>query len=72
MLVWLLLTKRCRFAPEKASLLSLLIVFAVPFIWYFLVRNHSMVHYWMTHRNLAAAAFALSGFVCFSMKERER
>ena len=71
-LVWLLLTKRCRFAPEKASLLSLLIVFAVPFIWYFLVRNHSMVHYWMTHRNLAAAAFALSGFVCFSMKERER
>ena len=71
-LVWLLLTKRCRFAPEKSSFLSLLIVFAVPFIWYFLVRNHSMVHYWMTHRNLAAAAFALSGFVCFSMKERER
>ena len=71
-LVWLLLTKRCRFAPEKESLLSLAAAFAVPFVWYFLVRNHSMVHYWMTHRNLAAAAFALSGFVCFSMKERER
>lgn len=70
-LVWLLLTKRCRFAPEKESLLSLAAAFAVPFVWYFLVRNHSMVHYWMTHRNLAAAAFALSGFVCFSMKERE-
>lgn len=71
-LVWLLLTKRCRFAPEKGSLLSLAAAFAVPFVWYFLVRNHSMVHYWMTHRNLAAAVFALSGFVCFSMKERER
>jgi len=71
-LVWLLLTKRCRFAPEKESLLSLAAAFAVPFVWYFLVRNHSMVHYWMTHRNLAAAVFALSGFVCFSMKKRER
>ena len=71
-LVWLLLTRRCRFAPEKAGLPSLLIAFAVPFVWYFLVRNHSMVHYWMTHRDLAAAIFALSGFVCFSLKELER
>ena len=67
-LVWLLVTKRCRFAIEKASLLSLAIAFAVPFVWYFLVRNHSMVHCWMTYRNLAASVFALSGFVCFGLK----
>ena len=69
-LIWLLVTKRCRFLPEKASLPSLLIAFAVPFVWYFLLRNHSMVHYWMTHRNLAASVFALSGFVCFSLQKR--
>lgn len=67
-LVWLLATKRCRFALERASLLSLAIAFAVPFVWYFLLRNHSMVHAWMTHRTLAASVFALSGGLCFGLK----
>ena len=68
MLVWLLVTKRCRFAPERASLLSLAVAFAVPFVWYFLLRNHSLVHCWMTYRNLSAAVFALSGGLCFGLK----
>ena len=67
-LVWLLVTKRCRFALERASLLSLAIAFAVPFVWYFLLRNHSLVHCWMTYRNLSAAVFALSGGLCFGLK----
>ena len=68
LLVWLLVTKRCRFALERASLLSLAIAFAVPFAWYFLLRNHSLVHCWMTYRNLSAAVFALSGGLCFGLK----
>lgn len=68
MLVWLLATKRCRFALERASLPSLAIAFAVPFVWYFLLRNHSLVHCWMTYRNLSAAVFALSGGLCFGLK----
>ena len=68
LLVWLLVTKRCRFALERASLLSLAIAFAVPFVWYFLLRNHSLVHCWMTYRNLSAAVFALSGGLCFGLK----
>lgn len=68
MLVWLLVTKRCRFALERASLLSLAIAFAVPFVWYFLLCNHSLVHCWMTYRNLSAAVFALSGGLCFGLK----
>lgn len=71
-LLWLLCTGRCRFAPDKAGLVSLAVAFAVPFVWYFLVRNHSMVHDWMTHRDLAAAVFALSGFVCFSLRRQPR
>lgn len=67
-LVWLLVTKRCRFAPERASLLSLAVAFAVPFVWYFLLRNHSLVHCWMTYRNLSTAVFALSGGLCFGLK----
>lgn len=68
LLVWLLVTKRCRFAVDRASLLSLTIAFAVPFVWYFLLRNHSLVHCWMTYRNLSAAVFALSGGLCFGLK----
>lgn len=68
LLVWLLVTKRCRFALEWASLLSLAVAFAVPFVWYFLLRNHSLVHCWMTYRNLSAAVFALSGGLCFGLK----
>lgn len=68
LLVWLLVTKRCRFALERASLLSLAVAFAVPFVWYFLLRNHSLVHCWMTYRNLSAAVFALSGGLCFGLK----
>lgn len=68
LLVWLLATKRCRFALERASLPSLAVAFAVPFVWYFLLRNHSLVHCWMTYRNLSAAVFALSGGLCFGLK----
>lgn len=68
LLVWLLVTKRCRFALERASLLSLAVAFSVPFVWYFLLRNHSLVHCWMTYRNLSAAVFALSGGLCFGLK----
>ena len=68
LLVWLLVTKRCRFALERASLPSLAIAFAVPFVWYFLLRNHSLVHCWMAYRNLSAAVFALSGGLCFGLK----
>lgn len=68
LLVWLLVTKRCRFAVERSSLLSLAVAFAVPFVWYFLLRNHSLVHCWMTYRNLSAAVFALSGGLCFGLK----
>lgn len=68
LLVWLLVTKRCCFALERASLPSLAVAFAVPFVWYFLLRNHSLVHCWMTYRNLSAAVFALSGGLCFGLK----
>ena len=66
-LLWLLLRKHYRFSPDKGRLAVLALCFAVPFVWYLLLRNHSSQHYWMTHRNLSTAFFALAGFVCFSL-----
>lgn len=66
-LLWLLLRKHYPFSPDKGRLAVLALCFAVPFVWYLLLRNHSSQHYWMTHRNLSAAVFALAGFVCFSL-----
>lgn len=71
LLLWLLLTRRCRFRPEKERLLPLALAFLTPFVWYFLVRNHSMIHYWMTHRALSAAIFALTAFFCFSLQFKQ-
>ena len=68
LLVWLLVTKRCRFALERASLPSLAVAFAVPFVWYFLLRNHSLVHCWLPYRHLSAAVSALRGGLCFGLK----
>ncbi len=65
--LWLLLKKRRVFRVDKGLVAPLLLCFLVPFVWYALVRNHSAVHYWMTHRNLSAAILALSGFIAYSL-----
>lgn len=36
-----------------------LLVAALPFIWYFILSNHSYIHDWMTHRNYAVALLSL-------------
>ena len=65
--LWLLLKKRRVFRVDKGLVAPLLLCFLVPFVWYAMVRNHSAVHYWMTHRNLSAAILALSGFIAYSL-----
>ncbi len=67
-LLCLLIGRHGRLRPQAGQTVGLCLVFLVPFVWYFLVRNHSMVHYWMTHRNLSAAVFALAAFVSFSLQ----
>lgn len=36
-----------------------LIIFVLPFVWYFVLGNHSAVHYWFTYRTLSVSDFAL-------------
>lgn len=40
--------------------MSYLIVTALPFIWVLILANHSWKHYWMTHRILVIAVFAVA------------
>lgn len=51
----------------RINMLSVLWVGVLPFLWYSLVVNHSIIHSWMTYRNLSVTVFAclvyMMGFV---------
>ena len=42
-----------------AMLEPCVIIFIMPFVWYFVLANHSHIHYFFTYRNLAVSAAAL-------------
>lgn len=44
--------------PEK-SLLPLLVLAIVPFVWFCVLSNHSAIHFWMTYRNVAVTVMAV-------------
>ena len=67
---WLLVSKRYRFIPEKSCLPALGMIALVPFAWYFVLKNHSSVHYWMTYRNLSVTVMALAAYLSFSLKDK--
>ena len=67
---WLLVSKRYRFVPAKSLLPALGLIALVPFIWYFVLKNHSSVHYWMTYRNLSVTVMALAAYLSFSLKDK--
>ena len=69
LVAFLILLKGYRFRPDTALIPSVLLVSIVPFVWYFVLKNHAWIHYWMTHRILSATWIALSGFVCFSLEK---
>ena len=68
--LWLLISKKYRFAPEQSSFPALVLVALVPFAWYFVLKNHSSVHYWMTYRNLSVTVTALAAYLSFSLKDK--
>lgn len=48
----------------------LLIIAIIPFIWYFLVQNHSYIHAWFTYRELAIVVYVMVVFCCLGNRER--
>ena len=56
-----------RFQRGSGNLPALAAVALIPFAWYFVLRNHSGVHYWMTHRNLSISIMAITCLIGFSL-----
>lgn len=48
----------------------LLIIAIIPFIWYFLVQNHSYIHAWFTYRELVVVIYVVITFCCLGIRER--
>lgn len=42
-----------------------------PFIWYSVLKNHSIMHNWMTYRELAIFLFAILCAICVLVKKRD-
>lgn len=40
------------------KMIPFILVALIPFVWYFVISNHSYIHYWMTYRELVIFFFA--------------
>ena len=67
LLGYLMLKKGYRFRVHSGLLVSLGATALIPFLWYFALKNHSGVHYWMTHRNLSITILAITSLISFSL-----
>lgn len=47
-----------------------LLIALMPFAWYYVLPNHSWIHFWFTYRNLAITVFALFCLLFFMGKTR--
>ncbi len=54
-----LLMRHMRTDGKRLRILGLLPVAMLPFAWYLVVRNHSMIHFYFTYRSLAISIFTL-------------
>ena len=59
-----------RGARFDARALMLLIVAAVPFVWYLVMSNHSFDHTYYTYRNVTMSVIAGFAFIAFCLKEK--
>lgn len=70
LLGYLILVRGYRLRPDSSTLPALAATALVPFLWYFVLTNHSNVHYWMTHRNLSITIMAIASAVSFSLQKK--
>ena len=71
-LLWALVSKRYRLRFSWNRVLPLLVIALYPFVWYAVLRNHSMIHAYMTHRNLAVTVMAVCCAVSLCLEENKK
>lgn len=62
---------KCEFHVRRTSIAPLFLTALYPFIWYFVIRNHSIVHVWFAHRVLAISVAAFAALVSCFVRRRE-
>ena len=67
----LFIAKKIRFRWQKWNLLPFLIIAAFPFVWYYVLCNHSYIHSWFTYRELSILVFAASLAIASSISRRQ-
>ena len=67
-----LIFRKLKFSVSGSKLLPLILVGTYPFIWYYVIRNHSIVHVWFTHRVFAITVTALCALPYCFLKVREK
>lgn len=51
------------------NLFYLLVIGSLPYFWYFVMSNHSQIHYYFTYRNQIVTVFSLLSFLSFIVSE---
>ena len=59
-LLYGIVRRNCRMdKSDRSFLIICLITGCLPFVWYFLLPNHSWIHYWFTYRTLAVSVCSI-------------
>ena len=69
LLGYLVLVKKFRLRLSASTLVPLVLCALYPVVWYAVLRNHSMIHAYMTHRDLAVTVMALGCMVSGSLEQ---
>lgn len=69
---YLLIVKKYKLCLSTGSLVPLMLCALLPIAWYFCVKNHSMIHAYMTHRDLAVTVMALGCMAGVSLKKPDK
>ena len=69
LLVYLMTVKQYRLRLSASTLVPLVLCALYPVVWYAVLRNHSMIHAYMTHRDLAVTVMALGCAVAGSLEQ---
>lgn len=52
---------------NSINMLPTLLVAIYPIVYYFVMANHSFVHFWFTYRNLTISCFAILSFIFYTI-----
>lgn len=57
--IYMLVSKKYFFKFEINKTSALLLIASLPLIWFIIIQNHSIVHSWFVHKNLAITVMAI-------------